>query len=186
VVAVGGVDVRQLAFETLWGSLGLVPQRPFLFQGTVRSNLAYGCPDATDEQMWEALEVAQAAEFVRADPDGLDMEVTQGGTTVSGGQRQRLSIARAVIRRPAVYLFDDAFSALDFATDARLRQALRPVARGATVVLVSQRVGTIMDADRILVLDGGRLVGVGKHEDLLRTCPTYREIAESQMTLEAA
>jgi ATP-binding cassette subfamily B protein len=183
-VAVGGVDVRELAFETLWDGIGLVPQKPYLFSGTVRENLQYGKADATDEDMWAALEIAQIAGFVREDESGLDMEIAAGGTNVSGGQRQRLAIARAVIRRPSVYLFDDSFSALDFATDARLRAALAPVTRDATVVMVSQRVGTIMEADQILVLDGGRLVGAGRHGDLLESCPTYREIAESQMTLE--
>ncbi|MDR2453341.1 MAG: ABC transporter ATP-binding protein/permease [Bifidobacteriaceae bacterium] len=185
-VAVGGVDVKDLAFEALWGGIGLVPQRPYLFSGTVRSNLQYGKPDATEAEMWQALEIAQVADFVRADQAGLDMEIAAGGANVSGGQRQRLSIARAVVRRPSIYVFDDAFSALDFATDARLRAALAPVARDATVVLVSQRVGTIMEADRILVLDGGRVAGLGRHADLLETCPTYREIAESQMSLEEA
>jgi ATP-binding cassette subfamily B protein len=185
-VSVGGVDVKELAFDTLWDGIGLVPQKPYLFSGTVRSNLAYGKADATDEEMWEALEVAQVAGFVREDEAGLDMEIVAGGTNVSGGQRQRLSIARAVIRRPSVYVFDDAFSALDFATDARLRAALGPVTKDATVVIVSQRVGTIMEADRILVLDGGRVVGAGRHRELLETCLTYREIAESQMTLEEA
>jgi ATP-binding cassette subfamily B protein len=134
--------------------------------------------------MWDALEIAQMADFIRDQADGLDLEVAQGGTNLSGGQRQRLSIARAVIRRPQIYLFDDAFSALDFSTDARLRAALRPVTQDSTVVMVSQRVGTIMDADRILVLDAGRAVGVGRHNELLQTCPTYQEIAQSQMALE--
>jgi ATP-binding cassette subfamily B protein len=185
-VRVGGVDVQDLAFDTLWDSIGLVPQKPYLFTGTVRTNLQYGKADATDEEMWEALEIAQIAGFVREDEAGLDMEIVAGGTNVSGGQRQRLSIARAVIRRPAIYVFDDAFSALDFATDARLRAALARVTGDSTVVIVSQRVGTIMEADRILVLDGGRVVGAGRHAGLLQACPTYREIAESQMTLEEA
>ncbi|MDR3360138.1 MAG: ABC transporter ATP-binding protein/permease [Bifidobacteriaceae bacterium] len=185
-VSVAGVDVRDLAFETLWAGIGLVPQKPYLFSGTVRSNLGYGKPGASEEEMWAALEIAQIADFVRSDEAGLDLEIAAGGTNVSGGQRQRLAIARAVIREPDIYVFDDAFSALDFATDARLRAALAPVTRQSTVVIVSQRVGTIMEADRILVLDGGRVVGIGRHGDLLESCPTYREIAESQMTLEEA
>ncbi|MDR1187781.1 MAG: ABC transporter ATP-binding protein/permease [Bifidobacteriaceae bacterium] len=185
-VEVGGVDVKSLDLDLLWGAIGFVPQQPYLFSGTVRSNLEYGQPDASEEEMWEALEIAQAADFVRESADGLDMEIVQGGTNVSGGQRQRLSIARAVIRRPSLYVFDDAFSALDFATDARLRAALRPITRESTVVLVAQRVGTIMDADQILVLDAGRVVGIGRHRDLLADCPTYREIVESQMSLEEA
>ncbi|MDR0365497.1 MAG: ABC transporter ATP-binding protein/permease [Bifidobacteriaceae bacterium] len=185
-VEVGGVDVRQLDAETLWSGIGLVPQKAFLFAGTVRSNLAYGRAGATDEEMWQALEIAQIAEFVRSQAGGLDMEITQGGTNVSGGQRQRLSIARAVVRRPGVYIFDDAFSALDFATDARLRAALREQTSQAAVVMVSQRVGTIRDADQILVLDAGRVVGKGRHAELMETCATYQEIAASQMTLEEA
>jgi ATP-binding cassette subfamily B protein len=185
-VSVGGVNVRELAFETLWDGIGLAPQKPYLFSGTVRSNLQYGKPDASEDEMWQALEIAQIADFVRADEAGLDLEIAAGGSNVSGGQRQRLAIARMVVRRPAIYLFDDSFSALDFATDARLRAALAPVTRDSTVVIVSQRVGTIMDADRILVLDGGRAVGLGRHQELLATCPTYREIAESQFGLEAA
>ncbi|MDR1441335.1 MAG: ABC transporter ATP-binding protein/permease [Bifidobacteriaceae bacterium] len=185
-VEVGGVDVKELDLDLLWDSIGFVPQQPFLFSGTVRSNLAYGKPDASEEEMWSALEIAQAADFVRESADGLDMEIVQGGTNVSGGQRQRLSIARAVIRRPGIYVFDDAFSALDFATDARLRAALKPVTLESTVVLVAQRVGTIMDADQILVLDAGRVVGAGTHHELLDGCPTYREIVSSQMTLEEA
>ncbi|MDR2379879.1 MAG: ABC transporter ATP-binding protein/permease [Bifidobacteriaceae bacterium] len=181
-VKLGGQDVKQLAFDTLWSEIGLVPQKPYLFSGTVRSNLLYGKPDATEQDMWDALEIAQIADFVRNDAAGLDMEIAAGGTNVSGGQRQRLSIARAIIRQPAIYVFDDAFSALDFATDAALRAALVPVTRQSTVVIVSQRVGTIMDADRILVLDGGRVVGMGRHRALLESCPTYREIADSQMS----
>jgi ATP-binding cassette subfamily B protein len=185
-VQVGGVDVKDLDLDMLWGSIGFVPQQAYLFSGTVRTNLEYGRPGATEEELWEALEIAQAAEFVRESPDGLEMEIVQGGTNLSGGQRQRLSIARAVIRKPLIYVFDDAFSALDFATDARLRAALAPITRQSTVVLVAQRVGTIMEADQILVLDAGRVVGIGKHRDLLKTCPTYREIVESQMSLAEA
>ena len=185
-VAVGGVDVRQLDPELLWSMLGLVPQRAFLFTGTVASNLRYGKPDATEEEMWRALEIAQARDFVEAMPEGLEAPIAQGGTNVSGGQRQRLAIARAVIRQPAVYLFDDAFSALDLATDARLRTALRPVTRDATVVIVAQRVSTIRDADQIIVLEDGRVVGRGTHAELLEDCATYQEIVESQLSAEQA
>jgi ATP-binding cassette subfamily B protein len=185
-VRVAGVDVRDLDPEALWAELGLVPQRAYLFSGTIRSNLAHGRPDATDEQMWEALAVAQAEDFVRALPEGLDAPVAQGGTNFSGGQRQRLAIARAVVRRPAIYLFDDAFSALDLATDARLRAALRPVTTDATVVVVAQRVSTIRDADQIVVLEDGRVVGRGTHESLVAGCPTYQEIVASQLSAEVA
>jgi ATP-binding cassette subfamily B multidrug efflux pump len=183
-VLVGGVDIRDAAPSDLWSRIGLVPQRPYLFSGTVASNLRYGDPDATDDELWEALRVAQAEDFVRAMPEGLDAPIAQGGTNVSGGQRQRLAIARALVRRPAVYLFDDAFSALDVATDARLRAALRPLTREATVVVVAQRVSTIVHADRIVVLDDGRVVGDGTHDELLAGCPTYLEIVESQQAVE--
>ncbi len=185
-VAVDGVDVRRLAPDVLWGVIGLVPQKAFLFSGTVRSNLLHGKTRATDEELWQALEIAQADDFVRAMPEGLDAPITQGGTNVSGGQRQRLAIARAVVRRPEIYLFDDSFSALDLATDARLRAALRPVTRDATVLLVAQRVSTIRDADVILVLEDGRVVGRGTHHELLDDCPTYQEIVASQLSAEEA
>jgi ATP-binding cassette subfamily B protein len=185
-VLVGGVDVRDLDPELLWASVGLVPQKAFLFSGTVASNLRYGDPHATDEQLWEALEIAQAADFVRAMPQGLEAPIAQGGTNVSGGQRQRLAIARALVRRPEIYLFDDAFSALDLATDARLRAALRPVTREATVLIVAQRVSTIRDADLILVLEDGAVVGRGTHEELLDGCATYQEIVASQLSAEEA
>jgi ATP-binding cassette, subfamily B, multidrug efflux pump len=185
-VRMGGVDVRDAALEEVWGAVGLIPQRPYLFTGTVASNLRYGDPHATDEDLWEALRIAQAEDFVRAMPDGLDAPIAQGGSNVSGGQRQRLAIARAIVARPAVYLFDDAFSALDLATDARLRAALRPVTRGATVIVVAQRVSTVIGADQILVLDKGRLVGAGTHEELLADCPTYQEIVDSQLAAEVA
>ena len=185
-VRVAGVDVRDLDPEVLWTELGMVPQKAYLFSGTIRSNLAHGLPDATEDQMWEALEVSQARDFVAALPEGLDSPVAQGGTNFSGGQRQRLAIARAVVRRPAIYLFDDSFSALDLTTDARLRAALRPVTTEATVVVVAQRVSTIRDADVIVVLEDGRVVGRGSHEELLTDCPTYQEIVESQLSAEEA
>ncbi|WP_236789404.1 ABC transporter ATP-binding protein [Amycolatopsis sp. GM8] len=181
-VLVDGVDVRELEPEVLWRRIGLVPQRAYLFTGTVASNLRYGNPDATDEELWQALEIAQAADFVREMPGGLEAPVAQGGTNVSGGQRQRLSIARALVRRPEIFLFDDSFSALDLATDAALRTALRPHTRNAAVLVVAQRVTTILDADQIIVLDDGAIVGVGTHHQLLETCPTYVEIVQSQLT----
>jgi ATP-binding cassette subfamily B multidrug efflux pump len=185
-VYVDGVDVRRLEPELLWSQIGLVPQKAFLFTGTVASNLRYGKPDATPEEMWEALDIAQARDFVEAMPEGLEAPITQGGSNVSGGQRQRLAIARALIRRPVIYLFDDSFSALDLATDARLRAALEPVTTRAAVVLVAQRVSTIIGADQILVVDDGAVVGSGRHEELLETCATYQEIVASQVTAEAA
>ncbi|WP_068425842.1 ABC transporter ATP-binding protein [Piscicoccus intestinalis] len=184
-VRLDGVDVRDIEPEQLWSRVGLVPQRPYLFSGTVGSNLRYGNPDATDEQLWEALEVAQAAPFVRAMEGGLEAHIAQGGTNVSGGQRQRLCIARALVARPELYLFDDSFSALDLATDSRLRAAMRPYTRESTVVIVAQRVSTIVDADQIVVLDAGRIVGLGRHEELLESCPTYVEIVKSQLAVTA-
>ena len=184
VVRVSGVSVRDLEPAVLWGQIGLVPQQAYLFSGTVRSNLEHGRADATEADMWEALAVAQAKEFVEELPQGLDSPVAQGGTNFSGGQRQRLAIARAVVRRPAIYLFDDSFSALDLATDARLRAALKPVTLDATVVVVAQRVSTIRDADQIVVLEDGRVVGRGTHDELLADCPTYAEIVSSQHSAE--
>ncbi|MFG1776209.1 ABC transporter ATP-binding protein [Micromonospora sp. NPDC049048] len=181
---VDGVDVRELAPDELWRRIGLVPQRPYLFSGTVASNLRYGNPEATDAELWEALEIAQARDFVEAMPEGLAAPIAQGGTNVSGGQRQRLAIARALVRRPEIYLFDDSFSALDLGTDARLRAALRPVTADAAVVIVAQRVSTIVGADQIVVLENGGVVGIGRHDELLRTCPTYAEIVASQNTSE--
>ena len=185
-VLVDGVDVRELAPDELWKRIGIVPQKPYLFSGTVATNLRYGKPDATDDELWEALEVAQAKDFVSSMPGGLDARIAQGGTNVSGGQRQRLAIARALVRKPEIYLFDDSFSALDLATDARLRAALAPVTADATVVIVAQRVSTISRADQIIVVEDGEIVGSGTHEQLLRHCPTYIEIVESQATAEAA
>ncbi len=185
-VLVDGVDVRKLDPDTLWSKIGLVPQTPYLFSGTVASNLRYGSPNATEDEMWTALEIAQAKDFVTEMPGGLEAPIVQGGTNVSGGQRQRLSIARALVRKPELYLFDDSFSALDLATEARLRQALRRVTRDATVLIVAQRVSTIKDADQIVVLEDGAVVGLGTHDSLLKTCPTYVEIVESQQMLQVA
>jgi ATP-binding cassette, subfamily B, multidrug efflux pump len=185
-VRIDGTDVRDLDPGVLRGKIGLVPQKPYLFSGTVASNLRYGNPDATDDELWQALEIAQAAGFVRAMADGLDSPIAQGGTNVSGGQRQRLCIARALVAQPQIYLFDDSFSALDLSTDARLRAALRPHTRHATVVIVAQRVSTITDADQILVLEDGRIVGTGTHDELLADCPTYIEIVGSQLAAEDA
>jgi ATP-binding cassette subfamily B protein len=180
-VLVDGVDVKEIAPEELWSRLGLVPQRPYLFSGTVASNLKYGKEDATEEEMWEALHIAQADDFVSQMPGGLNAVIAQGGSNVSGGQRQRLAIARALVRTPEIYLFDDSFSALDLSTDARLRAALAPHVREAVVVLVGQRISTIRQADKILVLEDGEVVGLGTHEDLLESCATYVEIVESQV-----
>jgi len=185
-VLLGGADVRTIDPGLLWNRLGLIPQKPYLFSGTVRSNLLYGKPDATDEELWTALQVAQGADFVAAMPGGLDAAIEQGGTNVSGGQRQRLAIARALVRRPDVYLFDDSFSALDVATDARLRAALLPYTRESAILVVGQRVSTIRHADQIVVLEDGEVVGLGPHDELLRSCPTYQEIVASQRQEEAA
>ncbi|MFF8829448.1 ABC transporter ATP-binding protein [Streptomyces sp. NPDC015131] len=181
-VLVDGVDVRELDPALMARTVGLVPQKPYLFSGTVATNLRYGNPAATDEELWHALEVAQAASFVREMDGGLDAPVSQGGTNVSGGQRQRLAIARTLVQRPEIYLFDDSFSALDYTTDALLRAALAAETEGATVVIVAQRVSTIRDADRIVVLDEGRVVGTGRHHELMAGDETYREIVLSQLT----
>lgn len=183
-VLVDGVDVRDLDPDDLWSRVALVPQRPYLFSGTVASNLRYGRPDATEAQMWEALRVAQADDFVAALDGGLDAPISQGGTNVSGGQRQRLSIARALVKDAAINVFDDAFSALDVATDARLRAALAPATRDRATLIVAQRVATIRDADEILVLEHGQIVGRGTHEELLADNATYQEIVESQLSVE--
>ncbi|HKC20237.1 MAG TPA: ABC transporter ATP-binding protein, partial [Candidatus Dormibacteraeota bacterium] len=180
-VLVDGVDVRDQGLERLWSRMGIVPQRAYLFSGTVASNLRFGKEDATDEELWHALDVAQARDFVETMPGGLEAPVDQGGTNLSGGQRQRLAIARALVKRPQVFLFDDCFSALDAGTDSRLRAALRRDTRKATVLIVAQRVSTIMHADRIVVLDEGRIVGIGRHDELMATCEPYREIVDSQL-----
>ena len=183
-VRMDGVDVRELHPDLLWGHIGLVPQRPYLFTGTVRSNLQYGKPDATEDELWTALEIAQARDFVEEMEGGLDAPISQGGTNVSGGQRQRLAIARALVKRPELYIFDDSFSSLDTGTDARLRQALKRSTAGATLVIIAQRVSSIVDADQILVLDDGRIVARGTHAQLLETSETYREIVSSQLAAE--
>jgi ATP-binding cassette, subfamily B, multidrug efflux pump len=185
-VLVNGVDVREQELEDLWSGIGLVPQAAYLFSGTVESNLRFGRPEATEAELWRALEVAKARDFVATMPGGLDAPIDQGGTNVSGGQRQRLSIARAIVKRPRLYLFDDCFSALDAATDARVRTALRAETADATVVIVSQRVSTIIDADLIVVLDEGRVVGSGSHRELMASCDAYREIVASQLGEEEA
>ncbi|MCU1479725.1 MAG: multidrug transporter ATP-binding protein [Subtercola sp.] len=185
-VRIDGVNVKDLDPDVLWGRIGLVPQKPYLFSGSIASNLRYGKPDATDDELWHALETAQARDFVSEMTEGLEAPIAQGGTNVSGGQRQRLAIARALVKRPEIYVFDDSFSALDLATDARLRRALRRDVSGATMVVVAQRVSTIIDADQILVLEDGIIVGRGTHSELLESSETYREIVESQMTAEEA
>ncbi len=183
-VLVDGVDVKELNPDLLWGHIGLVPQKPYLFSGTVRSNLLYGKPDATEDELWLALTTAQARDFVAEMDGGLDAPISQGGTNVSGGQRQRLAIARALVKRPELYIFDDSFSSLDTATDARLRLALRSNTDGATMVIIAQRVSSIVEADQILVLDDGRIVAQGTHEELLETSETYQEIVSSQLAAE--
>jgi ATP-binding cassette subfamily B protein len=185
-VLVDGTDVRELDPEVLWSRIGLVPQRAFLFSGTVATNLRYGDPEASDEQLWAALTTAQADDFVRAMPEGLDAPIAQGGTNVSGGQRQRLAIARALVKRPPILVFDDAFSALDTGTDARLRAALDTDFADATRIVVAQRISTIVGADRIVVLERGRVVATGSHDELLASSPEYAEIVASQLAVEEA
>jgi len=184
VVYVDGIDVRKLAPHVLWSRVGVVPQKPYLFSGTVASNLRYGKPDATQDEMWEALRIAQAAEFVEQMPGALNAAISQGGTNVSGGQRQRLAIARALVHRPEIYLFDDSFSALDLATDARLRSAMIPYVSESIVVVVAQRVSTIRNAQQIMVLEDGLVMGLGSHDELLVTCQTYQEIVSSQLSID--
>jgi ATP-binding cassette subfamily B protein len=183
-VLIDGIDVREIPLEELWHLFGIVPQRGFLFGGTIASNVRFGRSDATDDEVWDALTVAQAREFVDLLPEGIEAEVDQGGVNLSGGQRQRLAIARCIVRDPLVYLFDDSFSALDYTTDARLRAALAGRTDDRTVVIVAQRVSTIMDADQIVVLDGGQVVGIGAHDHLIESCEAYREIVSSQLALE--
>jgi ATP-binding cassette subfamily B protein len=183
-ILVDGVDIREMTMHDLRRRIGFVPQTPILFSGTIAGNIRYGKDDASDEEVTHAAEVAQASEFIVALPDGFDSEVAQGGTNLSGGQKQRLSIARALVRKPGIYVLDEAFSALDFKTDARLRAALKKETTASTVIIIAQRVGTVMDSDRIIVLDGGQIVGMGKHRDLLDTCQVYREIVSSQLSEE--
>ena len=185
-VEVDGVDVREMALEDLWQTIGIVPQKAFLFSGTVASNLRFGDESATDDELWHALDIAQAKEFVQEMDGGLDAPITQGGSNLSGGQRQRLAIARALVKKAGIYIFDDSFSALDFGTDARLRAALEREVGWATLIIVAQRVGTIMKADRIVVMDAGRIVGSGTHTELLESNETYREIVYSQLSAEEA
>ena len=185
-ILIDGVDVRDLALADLWNLFGIVPQKSFLFSGSIATNIRFGKADATDAQVWNALEIAQASEFVAGLSDGLESRVDQGGVNFSGGQRQRLAIARCIIREPLIYLFDDSFSALDYSTDARLRGALTGQTQGKTVIIVAQRINTVRHAGRIIVLEHGDIVGVGTHDELLETCTAYREIAESQAQLEAA
>ena len=183
-ILVDGVDIREMPQEELRGKLGFVPQKAVLFNDTIADNIRYGREEATDEEVAHAAETAQAREFILAMPDGFQSVIAQGGTNLSGGQKQRLAIARALVRRPEIYIFDDTFSALDFKTDARLRAALRRETADATVIIVAQRVNTVMDADRIIVLDDGRVVGAGTHRELIRTCEVYREIVLSQLSEE--
>jgi ATP-binding cassette subfamily B protein len=183
-ILVDGVDVREMAQEHLRSKIGFVPQKAVLFSGTIAENIRYGKEDATDEEVRHAAEIAQATEFISEMKDGFDSIIAQGGTNVSGGQKQRLSIARALVRKPEIYIFDDSFSALDFKTDARLRMALKRETLDATVLIVAQRVSTVMDADQIIVLDEGRIVGIGNHRELMQTSEVYREIVSSQLSLE--
>ena len=181
-----GIDVRDQSLENVWSEIGFVPQRAFLIGGTIASNLKYGKADASDEELWEALTVAQADEFVKEKEDGLNSPVSQGGTNFSGGQRQRLSIARAIVKKPQIYILDDSFSALDYSTDAKLRVALEEHAKNSTLIVVAQRVSTILKADQIVVLNNGKIDGIGNHADLMKSCKTYQEIVLSQLSPEEA
>ena len=183
-ILLNGIDIRYMSTEALRNRIGFVPQKAFLFSGTIADNLRFGKPDATEEEMWKALEIAQADDFVRDLKDGLDNMISQGGKNFSGGQQQRIAIARAIIRRSDFYVFDDSFSALDFITDAKLRKALKESLHGSSVIIVAQRIGTIIDADQIIVLDEGKIAGIGKHKELLKSCSVYREIALSQLSEE--
>jgi ATP-binding cassette subfamily B protein len=185
-IELDGVDLRDQSLEGVWSEIGLVPQRAFLFGGTIADNLRYGDKDATDDELWQALETAQAKDFVEELPEKLEARVAQGGTNFSGGQRQRLSIARAIARKPKVYLLDDSFSALDYTTDAKLRTALEPEIARATVIVVAQRISTILNAAQIIVLDYGKIVGIGTHHELMKSCPTYKEIVLSQLSPDEA
>ncbi|MES1239400.1 MAG: ABC transporter ATP-binding protein, partial [Chloroflexota bacterium] len=185
-VLVDGVDIREMDRELVWSRIGVIPQKAFLFGGTVASNLRFGKDAATDDELWHALDIAQGKDFVSEMDGGLEAPIAQGGANVSGGQRQRIAIARALVKDAQVYLFDDSFSALDFATDARLRAALERELGGATVIIVAQRIGTILNADRIIVLDAGRIVGMGTHRELLESNETYREIVYSQLSQKEA
>ena len=186
VIKLDGLDIREQSLEGIWSEIGLVPQRSFLFGGSVAENLRYGDAKATDEQLWVALEIAQAADFIKETPGGLEARVAQGGTNFSGGQRQRLSIARAIVKRPQIYILDDSFSALDYTTDAKLRASLEQSATDATVLVVAQRISTILNADQIIVLDEGKIVGIGTHHELMGDCTTYREIVLSQLSPDEA
>jgi ATP-binding cassette subfamily B protein len=185
-ISIGGENVRAMPLDVLRGLIAIVPQQSYLFADTVAGNLRYGAPAASEPELWQALETAQAADFVRALPLGLDTPVSQGGTNFSGGERQRLCIARALLKRAPAYLFDDSFSALDYGTDVRLRAAIEPLLRAATVLIVAERVSTIVDAGLILVLEGGRVVAQGTHSELMESSPSYQEIAASQLVLEEA
>ena len=183
-VLVDGVDVREMRREDLWRKVGFIPQRAFLFSGTVASNLRYGNEHAPDEEVWRTLAIAQGSEFVAEMAEQIEAPITQGGSNLSGGQRQRLAIARALMKRPEIYVFDDSFSALDFKTDSRLREALVDETREATVIIVAQRVSTIMNADRIIVMENGTIAGIGTHDELMESSETYREIVYSQLSRE--
>jgi ATP-binding cassette, subfamily B, multidrug efflux pump len=183
-IEIGGRDIRNVNQDDLWAQIGFVPQKAFLFSGTVASNLRFGEQGASEEELWSALAIAQAKDFVQAMPDGLEASITQGGTNVSGGQRQRLSIARALVKRPDIYIFDDSFSALDFKTDSLLRAALKREVAEATVLVVAQRISSIMRADQIIVLEHGTIAGIGTHEGLMESSETYREIVYSQLSAE--